>query len=111
LPYRILHYLTVNGVDPFQEWLEALADRTARVAVTRRLNRMEAGNFGDHAHCRAGVRELRFDMGPGYRVYYTIAQRAAVLVLGGGDKRSQPADIDRACAYLADFKRRSSDPD
>lgn len=56
--------------------------------------------------CRDGVWELRIDVGPGYRVYYAIEEATVVLLLCGGDKRSQSADIDRACAYWLDWQRR-----
>jgi putative addiction module killer protein len=77
--------------------------------VDRRVNRVEQGNFGDHKYCRDGVWELRIDVGAGYRVYYAIADQAIVLLLGGGDKRAQDADIDRACNYWQDWQRRVND--
>lgn len=82
---------------------------TARIAVDRRVNRVELGNFGDHEFCRDGVWELRIDVGPGYRVYYALAGKTVVLLLCGGDKRKQNADIDRAYEYWQDWQRRTSD--
>ncbi len=67
---EIVHYLTPTGEDPFQSWLDELADFKARVAVLRRVDRVAAGNFGDHKFLRDGVSELRLDVGPGYRVYF-----------------------------------------
>lgn len=67
------------------------------IAVVRRVTRIEQGNFGDHKFCRDGVSELRIDVGAGYRVYYAIAGKRVVLLLCGGDKRTQSADISRAC--------------
>ena len=106
--YEIRHYLTSDQRDLFDEWLRSLKDRTAKVSVVRRLNRAEQGNFGDHKFCRDGVWELRVDVGAGYRVYYGIANRKIVLLLCGGDKRTQSADIDRACAYWQDWQRRAN---
>ena len=78
----------------------------ARVAVQRRVDRLAAGNYGDHEFCREGVWELRVDVGAGYRVYYAQAGRKIVLLLCGGDKRSQQADINRAVKCWNDYQRR-----
>lgn len=89
------------------EWRNGLRDSQARIAVDRRINRIELGNFGDHKPCRDGVWELRIDIGPGYRVYYAMHGVDVVLLLCGGDKRTQDRDIDRACDYWRDWQRRS----
>lgn len=78
--YEIRHYLTPDQRDIFDEWLRGLKDSTAKVAVVRRLNRAEQGNFGDHKFCRDGVWELRVGVGAGYRVYYGIAKGQIVLL-------------------------------
>lgn len=104
--YEIRHYLTTDGFDVFQDWLTQLRDKLPKMAVVKRVNRVEAGNFGDHKFCRDGVCELRVDIGPGYRVYYALAGKQVVLLLCGGDKGSQGADIDRACAYWKDWQNR-----
>lgn len=103
---EIDHYLTPDGQDPVQEWMDDLRDLRARVAILRRIERMRLGNFGDHKFCRDGVWELRIDVGPGYRVYYAQAGAVLVLLLLGGDKRSQSADIERAATYWQDWQRR-----
>lgn len=92
----VLHYVSPAGQDPFQVWIDGLRDLRCRVAVLRRIDRLAAGNPGDHRYCREGVWELRVDCGPGYRVYF--ARRAAewIVLMGGGSKRSQAADIDAA---------------
>jgi putative addiction module killer protein len=104
--YEIRHYLTTDGFDVFQDWLTHLRDKLPKMAVIKRVNRVEAGNFGDHKFCRDGVWELRVDVGPGYRVYYALAGKQVVLLLCGGDKSSQGADIDKACAYWKDWQNR-----
>lgn len=109
MTYEVRYYLTDSGRDVFVDWMERLRDDTAKMAITRRVNRLGAGNFGDHSYCREGVWELRIDVGAGYRVYYAIAGRAVVMLLGGGDKRSQAADIDRACERWQTERRRMSD--
>lgn len=76
------------------------------MAVLRRVDRMSAGNFGDHQLVRDGVWELRVDFGPGYRVYYGKHGKAVVVLLCAGTKRTQGSDIDRAVGYLAEYQRR-----
>lgn len=105
--YEIRHYLTTDDKDVYLDWLRKLRDMTARIAVDRRVNRIELGNFGDHKFCRDGVWELRINVGAGYRVYYAMAGKEVVLLLCGGDKRTQDTDIDRACGYWQDWQRRS----
>ncbi|MBF0482880.1 MAG: type II toxin-antitoxin system RelE/ParE family toxin [Desulfovibrionaceae bacterium] len=105
--YEVHHYLTVDGRDPVGEWLLGLRDRKARVRLELRISRIELGNLGDCKPVRAGVHELRIDHGPGYRVYFAVEGKVVVLLLCGGDKRSQEADIGRALAYLADYKERT----
>ena len=103
---EIRHYLTASGRDLFQTWLEDLRDMRARVAIQRRIDRIASGNFGDHKPCRDGISELRIDVGAGYRVYYGRVGRTIVLLLCGGDKRTQAADIERAVKCLDDYQRR-----
>lgn len=103
---EIVHYTTEDGTDVYQEWVDALRDSRARIAVLRRVDRVAGGNFGDCKACRDGVSELRVNVGPGYRVYYFQHGRKLVALLCGGDKRTQDADIRRAVAYRADFLRR-----
>jgi putative addiction module killer protein len=105
--YEIRHYLTPNEKDVFMAWRRQLRDGKAKIAIDRRINRIELGNFGDHRFCRDGVWELRIDVGPGYRVYYAIAGTQVVLLLCGGDKRTQDADINRACEYWLDWQGRN----
>lgn len=104
--YEIRHYLAQGEKDVFMEWRRQLRDVKARIAIDRRIGRMESGNFGDHKFCRDGVWELRIDIGPGYRVYFAIAGTQVILLLCGGDKRTQDADIRRACEYWLDWSRR-----
>ena len=86
--------------------MKGLRDPVAKVQVVKRVNRMEAGNFGDHKFCRDGVWELRIDQGAGYRVYYALINNRVVLLMCGGDKGSQGADIERAIGYWKDWQRR-----
>jgi len=72
-----------------------------------RLDRVAAGNFADCKSLRGGLHELRIDWGPGYRVYYAMLGKACVLLLAGGDKGKQSSDIEKALAYLRDYKERT----
>jgi len=104
--FTVRHYVTEDERDPFQEWVKKLRDPIAKGQVLKRVNRLGDGNFGDHKSCREGVWELRIDQGPGYRVYYALAGTVVVLLLCGGDKDSQDADIERAIGYWKDWQRR-----
>jgi putative addiction module killer protein len=103
---EIRHYLTVSGRDLYQTWLDDLKDVRARVTVQRRVDRLAAGNYGDHKFCRDGIWELRIDVAAGYRVYYARAGRTILLIVCGGDKRTQTAEIGRAVKCWDDYQRR-----
>ena len=105
---EIRYYQTADGGQPFVEWLGGLADRQARARIQARLARVAAGNFGDVEPVGEGVLELRIDWGPGYRVYFARVGNAIVLLLCGGDKRTQQRDIKRAKEYFEDYKRRTA---
>ncbi|PIP00920.1 type II toxin-antitoxin system RelE/ParE family toxin [Pleomorphomonas carboxyditropha] len=79
----------------FRDWLASLRDRRARERIAQRLVRLQAGLFGD-AKFFEGLGELRVDYGPGYRVYFVRRGNVLIILLCGGDKRTQPADIARA---------------
>ena len=105
--YEIREYLE-GGRSPFAEWFSAL-DAVTGARVDRHVRRMEQGNFGSSERVGQGVRELKIDFGPGYRVYYAREGETAVILLGGGSKRRQSGDIKAAQArwsrYKADRKR------
>ena len=107
--FAVRHYLTEEGQDPFLDWLKKLRDPIAKVQVIKRVNRLEAGNFGDHKPCREGVWELRIDQGAGYRVYYSLAGKVIVLLLCAGDKGSQAGDIDRAIGFWKNWQNRGDE--
>jgi len=92
--YRIIEYIEA-GCSPFAEWFNRLDPVTA-VRIDRYIRRLEAGNFGAAKFLCSGVFELRMDFGPGYRVYYGREGKDIVILLGGGDKRRQAADIAAA---------------
>jgi putative addiction module killer protein len=103
---EVRRYITATGKDVFGEWLASLKDARARAKVAARVARLAVGNFGDCRPLREGVWELRINWGPGYRVYYAMLERTCVLLLCGGDKRKQAADIKRAIEYWNDYQER-----
>jgi putative addiction module killer protein len=92
--FEIREYVE-NGRSPYAEWFEGLDDVTA-LRVQRYLRRLEAGNFGAVKALQEGLFEVRMDFGPGYRVYYGRQGRTTIILLGGGSKRRQDADIAAA---------------
>ncbi len=104
---EVRHYINRAGKDGFDDWLSELADTRTQAKIAARINRLAAGNFGDCKSLGQGLYELRIDWGPGYRVYYAMIGKACVLLLCGGDKRKQSSDIERALAYLDDYKTRT----
>jgi putative addiction module killer protein len=107
---ELLYYQTTAGARPFVAWLEDLDDEQARARVQARLARVATGNFGDAQPVGEGVMELRIDWGPGYRAYFARVGQTVVLLLCGGDKRTQQKDIQRAKAYFDDYKARTARP-
>ena len=105
-PYTLEMYVTRDGTIPFEAWLRQLRDEQARARIRARLARVRLGNLGDAHAVGAGVWELRIDYGPGYRVYYTRSGPAILLILGGGDKRTQAGDIQQAQAYWQEYQQR-----
>lgn len=102
---ELIRYQREDKREPFTQWLQAIRDKTAQARVRVRLRQLEAGNFGDIEPVGEGVSELRIHVGAGYRAYVARHGPAIVLLLCGGDKASQAADIKRAKAYFADWKR------
>ena len=88
--------LEIRKTDTYAKWLDGLRDIHARARVQARVERLAAGNPGDVKPVGEGVSELRVDYGPGYRVYYTMRGRTLIILLAGGDKRTQAADIRTA---------------
>ena len=80
----------------FMKWFESLKDRKAKARIQARIDRIEMGHFGDVAPVGEGVSELRIFYGPGYRVYFVQSGDIVVILLSGGDKSTQHADIARA---------------
>lgn len=106
-PFELYYYRTAQGRVPYRDWLDTLTDPVAYAAIQARTDRLKRGLFGDCRPVGSAVWELRIDSGPGYRAYYALAGKRVVL-LCGGDKRTQKADIERAKTYWRDYEKRSS---
>lgn len=92
---RLQNYISPLRRDCFHDWIRSVGDGKARQAFRIRLNRVQEGNFGDCRPVGSGVYELRFDLGPGYRIYFG-EDGDNVILLGGGDKRTQDRDVKAA---------------
>ena len=88
--------LEIRKTETFAKWLDGLSDISARARVQVRIERLALGNAGDVKPVGKGVSELRIDYGAGYRVYYILRERSVVILLAGGDKRTQAFDIRTA---------------
>ncbi len=90
----------LRKTDQFAQWLDSLRDIRARAKIMVRIERLALGNPGDVRPVGEGVSELRIHYGPGYRVYYKHTGKRIIVLLAGGDKRTQAKDIQTAL-YLA----------
>ena len=88
--------IEIRKTDVYVQWLDGLRDIHARARILTRIERLVVGNPGDVKPVGEGVSEMRIDYGPGYRVYYKKQGRKVVILLAGGDKRSQASDIKTA---------------
>jgi len=88
--------MEVRKTDTYDKWIRSLRDLQARTRILVRINRLISGNPGDVKPVGEGVSELRINYGPGYRVYYKQQGSKIIILLAGGDKRSQSNDIKKA---------------
>lgn len=101
--YELLIYQTNTGKEPYTEWTFSL-DTVTMARIDARLSRVrQAGNFGVCEPVGDGVFELKFDFGPGYRVYFAHKTKTCLMLLCGGYKKSQHRDIDKAKKYWSDY--------
>lgn len=97
--------IEIRQTDRFAAWFATLRDESARARINVRIRRLALGNPGDVKPVGAGVSELRIDYGPGYRVYYIQRGPTLLILLAGGDKRTQPQDIQFAVELAQTFSR------
>ena len=87
---------SVRPLPQFLDWLDRLPDNSTRGFVVARIKRLERGLMGDVRSIGGGASELRIHQGPGWRIYFTRRERMIIVLLAGGSKRTQKADIRRA---------------
>jgi putative addiction module killer protein len=104
----VLIYTTNLDEEPLSNWLEAI-DKTNAARILQRLERLKEGNYGDHKNLGEGIYELRFFFGSGYRVYFAEDGNTIVVLLCGGDKKSQTKDIAKARGYWKDYLKRKEE--
>ena len=102
---EILEYLDADGRSPYRDWFDAL-DAAAAAKVSVAITRMRLGNLSNTKGVGGGVQEYRIDFGPGYRIYFGRDGEMLVILLAGGTKKRQQAEIGMAQARWADYKRR-----
>ena len=90
--------MRVQMTEVYRDWINALRDRAGRARIQMRIDRLAHGNPGQHRNLTDGVSELKIDVGPGYRVYYTERGGELIVLLAGGDKSTQQQDIKAAIA-------------
>lgn len=95
--------LSLRQTEEFATWFRGLRDRSAMKRIAARLDRAAAGHFGDAEPVGDGVREMRLHFGPGYRIYFIQRERVVVVLLCGGDKATQGADVRRAKALAKEY--------
>ncbi|MDH4450421.1 MAG: type II toxin-antitoxin system RelE/ParE family toxin [Rhodoferax sp.] len=96
--------MRVEKTDEYRDWLDGLKDRMGRARILVRVDRLIDGNPGQHRDLTDGVSELKIDVGPGYRIYYTQRGTRLLLLLIGGDKATQQKDIALAIHLAKNFK-------
>jgi len=96
--------IEVRETETYAKWFAKLADRAAKARIDVRIRRLSLGNFGDAKPVGDGVSELRIDYGPGYRVYFLRRGSTLVILLAGGDKRTQDRDIALAKKIALDWR-------
>lgn len=110
MTYSIQLYERADGTCPFEAWFDALDSRAA-LKVRTAIARMETGNLGDSKSLGGGLMERRLTFGPGYRVYFGRDEDRLVILLTGGTKRRQAADIDQARTLWSEYRaRRNKEP-
>lgn len=102
---RVVEFLRLDGSSPFEEWF-SVQDAQAAARIVVQLNRLEAGNLTGVKSVGDGVLEARIDWGPGYRLYLGREGQELIVLLAGGTKRRQQADIDTAKVRWKDYKAR-----
>ena len=108
VPRTVETYVTRDGRDVFQGWLDGLADRRTRALLDKTIAKIRLGNLGHHKSVGEGVQEIVLDYGPGYRIYFGEYGTTLIVLLLGSTKRQQDEAIKLAKRYWSDWKERTS---
>ena len=109
IPRHVRNYVTPDGREPYEEWVNSYRNRKTRAIIRERINRLHLGNFGDYKRLTADLYELRIHYGPGYRVYFGMVDRVIVILLCGGSKKTQRRDIQKAKEYWEELRSRANE--
>ena len=109
IPRHVRNYVTPEGREPYEEWVNSYRNRKTRAIIRERINRLHLGNFGDYKRLTADLYELRIHYGPGYRVYFGMVDRVIVILLCGGSKKTQRRDIQKAKEYWEELRSRADE--
>lgn len=96
-------FMRIEETEVYRAWINHLTDLATRARIQVRVDRLAHGNPGTHRHLTNGVSELKIDIGPGHRVYYTIRGTRLLLLLAGGDKSTQQRDIEHAVRLSGNY--------
>lgn len=102
----VIIYQTKNGKEPFYQWLNSVKDITNKLRIRNRVLKLITGYLGDCKKLRGGICELRLHFGSGYRIYFAELDKIVILLITGGNKKTQSKDIVKAKQYLKDFLER-----
>ena len=103
---EIIIYQTENGKEPFYDWLDTLEENIEE-RIQSRINRLKLGNLGDYKSLGNGILELRLDFGSGYRIYFGFDGFRIIVLLCGGDKKTQTKDIKKAQQYWRNYNEKN----
>ena len=99
---EVLIFKTLSGNEPYTQWFESL-DTGMQARILSRLERVEFGHYGDFKNLKCGINELRFIVHKGYRIYFGEDGKTLVILLAGGDKKTQNRDIQKAREYWKEY--------
>lgn len=102
--FSIVYYETEKGEAPVKVWLHSI-DKPYRARIDQRLIRISHGNLGNVKTIDSEIKEIKFDIGSGYRIYFAEIKGKIVLLLNAGDKSTQSSDIKKAKIYLENYKK------
>ena len=107
IPQDVRNCVTLDGREPYEEWVNSYRNRKTRAIIRKRINRLHLGNFGDYKRLTADLYELRIHYRPGYRrMYFWVVDRVIAILLCGGSKKTQRRDIQRAKDYWKELRKR-----